>query len=265
MEPILKAVAIDKVFGGLKALNNVSLEVYDGEIVGLIGPNGAGKTTLFNIVAGVYAASAGDVEFLGKNVNKTPTYRRVEMGMGRTFQNIKLFPNVNAIENVMTGQHCRMSSWFIPIIIGTPGTRADEKKNRDYSKRMLEFVGLLDKEYFYAKNLPYGEQRSLEIARALATEPALLLLDEPCAGMNETEKDNLQLLVKDIRDKLNITVLIIEHDMKVVMNLCERIVVLSQGEKICEGTPDKVRQETCVIEAYLGSSMGKRDRFVKNR
>jgi branched-chain amino acid transport system ATP-binding protein len=219
---------------------------------------------MFNIMAGVIPATAGDIDFLNVNVNKVSTHKRVKMGMGRTFQNIKLFSNVSVLENVMAGRHCRTKNSLISVIFGLPGTKADEKISRDYSLKMLDFVGLIKKKDEFAKNLPYGEQRSLEIARALATEPKVILLDEPCAGMNEVEKDALQILVTDIRDKLGITVLIIEHDMKVIMNLCDRIVVLSQGKKICEGTPDVVRQNEDVIIAYLGSTMGRRDRFVKS-
>ena len=262
MSVMLKALDVSKSFGGVQALSNVSFEVNKGEIIGLIGPNGAGKTTMFNIMAGVYPATSGDVEFLEKNVNKVPTHERVKSGMARTFQNIKLFPNISSVENVMAGRHCRTKNGLLHAIFGLPGTKADEKNSRDYSLEMLDFVGLLDKKDEFAKNLPYGEQRSLEIARALATEPCVILLDEPAAGMNEVEKDSLQLLVTKIHGELDITVLIIEHDMKVVMNLCERIVVLNQGEKICEGIPEFVRQSERVIEAYLGSSVGRRDRFV---
>lgn len=265
MTAVLRAIDVSKSFGGVQALSNVTFDVNEGEVVGLIGPNGAGKTTMFNIMAGVYPATSGAVEFFGENINSVPTHKRVERGMARTFQNIKLFPNTSVMENVLAGRHCRTKNSLIPVILKLPVTKRDEKLSRDYGLEMLDFVGLLEKKDLSAKNLPYGEQRSLEIARALATEPKVLLLDEPCAGMNEVEKDALQELVTDIRGKLKITVLIIEHDMKVIMNLCDRITVLAQGEKICEGTPQVVRQDQNVIEAYLGSSMGRRDRFVNNQ
>ena len=264
MGAVLQAKNVSKFFGGVKALQNVTFDVNEGEIVGLIGPNGAGKTTMFNCMAGVYPATEGDVYMFGQDVNKLPTHKRVQMGMARTFQNIKLFGNVSAVENVMTGRHCRTKNWLLPVVFCLPGALKEEKESRAKAMEYLDFVGLGDKYDFFARNLPYGEQRDLEIARALATEPKVLLLDEPAAGMNEIEKDSLQVLVKRIREELHITVLIIEHDMKVVMNLCDRIVVLNQGQKICEGTPEVVRADAAVIEAYLGSSQGRRDRFVKD-
>ena len=200
----------------------------------------------------------------GENVNALPTHKRVAMGMARTFQNIKLFTNCSAVENVMVGRHCRTKNWLLPTIFCFPGALKEEKKCRQDALQYLEFVGLKDKSSTFASSLPYGEQRSLEIARALATEPKVLLLDEPAAGMNEMEKDAHQILVQRSREELKITVLIIEHDMKVSMNLCDRIVVLNQGEKIWEGPREIVRNDDKVIEAYLGSSQGRRDRFVKD-
>ncbi len=263
-DAVLRAINVSKYFGGIQANKDVSFDLMEGEILGMIGPNGAGKTTMFNILAGVYPATSGDVEFFGHNINKVPTHKRVEMGMARTFQNIKLFQNVSVLENVMAGRHCRTKSWFIPILFNTKGVKEDNKNSEELSRKMIDFVGLTEKIDEYARNLPYGEQRDLEIARALATEPKVILLDEPCAGMNEGEKDNLQKLVRRIRGELGITVLIIEHDMKVIMSLCDRIVVLNQGEEIALGTPEEVRNNPAVIEAYLGSSAGRRDRFVKN-
>jgi branched-chain amino acid transport system ATP-binding protein len=294
MAVLLEAKNVSKFFGGVKALTDVSFAVKEGEILGMIGPNGAwysegknvlsdfslqlrhhevvgliglngaGKTTMFNCMAGVFPPTEGEVLMFGKNVNALPTHKRVEMGMARTFQNIKLFANCSAAENVMAGRHCRTKNWLLPTIFCTPGGRKEEKECRESALSYLEFVGLGEKSSLFARNLPYGEQRSLEIARALATEPKVILLDEPAAGMNEIEKDALQVLVQRIREELKITVLIIEHDMKVVMNLCDRIVVLNQGEKICEGTPQVVRTDEKVIEAYLGSSQGRRERFVKH-
>ena len=264
MAVLLEAKNVSKFFGGVKALTDVSFAVKEGEILGMIGPNGAGKTTMSNCMAGVFPPTEAEVLMFGKNVNALPTHKRVEMGMARTFQNIKLFANCSAAENVMAGRHCRTKNWLLPTIFCTPGGRKEEKECRESALSYLEFVGLGEKSGLFARNLPYGEQRSLEIARALATEPKVILLDEPAAGMNEIEKDALQVLVQRIREELKITVLIIEHDMKVVMNLCDRIVVLNQGEKICEGTPQVVRTDEKVIEAYLGSSQGRRERFVKH-
>lgn len=238
-------------FGGLKAVSGVDLHLEEGEIVALIGPNGAGKTTFFNMLTGIYTPTEGTLTYLGESVGGMAPDVICDKGIARTFQNIRLFANMTALENVMMGRHVRTKQGPIAAILRTPAFRAEEARIVDDAARYLDFVGLLDKSDELAKNLPYGEQRRLEIARALASEPKLLLLDEPAAGMNPLESQMLTELIRKIRDT-GLTVLLIEHDMKVVMGLADRIYVLDFGELIAEGGASDIQNNTRVIEAYLG-------------
>jgi branched-chain amino acid transport system ATP-binding protein len=250
---ILEAHGITKQFGGLTAVNNVDFTIPRGGIVSLIGPNGAGKTTFFNMITGLYTPTAGEFVFNGQKLTGLKPHQVTALGIGRTFQNIRLFANMTALENVLVGQHARLHAGLLGILARTPQVKAEEAAAREKGLELLDYVGLgRRRANDLAKNLPYGDQRRLEIARALATAPLLLLLDEPTAGMNPQETAELTRLIRRIRDELGVTVLLIEHDMKVVMDISERITVLDHGAKIAEGSPEDVRTNEQVIEAYLG-------------
>lgn len=249
----LRVIGVTKRFGGLTAVNHVSLDINKGEIFALIGPNGAGKTTLFNTITGIYKPTDGTVVFEGRDITGLKPYRVAELGIGRTFQQIRLFSYMSALDNVMVGEHHLMHAKLWDSVFKTRKARREEADVKARAMELLRFVGIEQQAHNYARNLPYGHQRRLEIARALATRPHLLLLDEPAAGANPNEKVELMQLVQKVRDQ-GITVLLIEHDMKVVMGISERIVVLDYGEKIAEGVPREVRSNQRVIEAYLGKS-----------
>ncbi len=252
-EVILSLRGVTKRFGGLVAVDDVTFEVPKGEVFALIGPNGAGKTTLFNCITGIFAPTAGAVMFEGRNISGSKPHRTAQLGIARTFQNIRLFEYMTALDNVKVGCHVRMHAKLWDALFRTPFANREEAAVRDRAMEYLRFVGIEQHADNYARNLAYGQQRRLEIARALATEPRLLLLDEPAAGFTPQEKVALMKLVRKIIDR-GITVFLIEHDMKVVMEASQRIVVLDHGEKIAEGPPVEVRNNQRVIEAYLGKS-----------
>ncbi|ARK21111.1 ABC transporter ATP-binding protein [Sporosarcina sp. P26b] len=248
---VLEIKKISKNFGGIQALTDVSFSVEEGEILGLIGPNGAGKTTMFNMITAMYPPSSGDISFVGNPLSNLKPHQITEKGICRTFQNIRLFSDLTVRENVMVGNHCRLKTNVMQSVFRTKAQKAEEARVLATSDEILEVVGLANDKETIAKNLSYGAQRRLEIARALASRPKLILLDEPAAGMNEKETNDLFNLIKKIQT-LDITVLLIEHDMPLVMRVCSRIVVLNFGKKIAEGTPSSIQNNKEVIEAYLG-------------
>ncbi|MDZ7580936.1 MAG: ABC transporter ATP-binding protein [Deltaproteobacteria bacterium] len=260
MEPILEVRHLSMDFGGLRALDSLDLDIFNGEIVALIGPNGAGKTTFFNCITGIYPPTEGEMTARpprksATRLNGLKPNKITEVGLARTFQNIRLFPTMTVLENVMVGRHCRLKSGIAGAILRPPSTLREEEQVVEDSYRILQKIGLEKFVNDYAMNLPYGAQRRLEIARALATEPFILLLDEPAAGMNPRETEALDQLILQLREQEGVSILLIEHDMKLVMSLSDRIFVVDYGKKIAQGTPEEIKNNPAVIKAYLGEEI----------